>query len=102
MKRVIRAGVRVIARKDAPSMAKVFAKARGLKSLPPCPWRVKTGKKATVMTIRAKKRDGPTSFAASMMILVRSSAFSFVGSLPSPSPLPCILLLQASYVHSRP
>ena len=34
MKRVMRAGVRVMARKEAPSMAKVFAKARGRKSLP--------------------------------------------------------------------
>ena len=52
-------------------MAKVFVKARGLNSLPACACRVKTGRNPTLMTRSAKKSEGPTSLAASMMTSVR-------------------------------
>jgi hypothetical protein len=45
-----------------------LVKARGLKSLPSCACRVKTGMKETVITSRLKKRVGPTSCAERRMI----------------------------------
>lgn len=46
----MRTGVNVIARSDAKSIANVFIYASGLKGLPACACKVKTGRNPTVIT----------------------------------------------------
>jgi hypothetical protein len=59
------AGSRVRARRAAMAMARFLVQARGRKSRPSWSTRVKMGRKATAITSREKKTEGPTSRSAS-------------------------------------
>ncbi|MNK96270.1 hypothetical protein D3C87_1165430 [compost metagenome] len=63
-----RTGTKVIARTSEPSKAKEMVKAMGLNILPSMPWRVKRGRKTTMMMAIAKTTGLPTSAAARKIV----------------------------------
>ncbi|MBP1724575.1 MAG: hypothetical protein H6Q44_2280 [Deltaproteobacteria bacterium] len=64
VRRSLRAGSKVIAKRAATIMARVFVYARGLKSRPSSASKVNTGRKETAITKRAKKLGPATCFTA--------------------------------------
>lgn len=60
------AGTRVMERSAANPIENVFVHASGANRRPSVPWRVNTGRNATVMTSSEKKMGRPTSWSASV------------------------------------
>src|SRR5579863_3610380 len=74
IKTTIRTGTNVIARRDEKPTASVFVQASGRNMRPSCASKRKTGRNETTIMMREKNSAGPTCFAPSIKIFLRSGS----------------------------
>src|SRR6266699_300318 len=77
-----RGGTSVTAKTAAMAMEKFLVKASGLNIRPSCASKVKTGRKETAITSKAKKLGPPTSLMAPMMTSLYRLAGLWLASVP--------------------